>query len=179
MVRNIILGTDPGFANLGLVRIELKKLGEEVLDLAVIRTKKSDKKLGVYDADDNMKRTREISRELRQYITEDVIAIISESQSWPRNSMSCAKLGMAWGVLGAQAEGLDISMLLVSPQEVKNRLAGSRSASKEEVRAFLDRRYSGLNWPKSKNNKEHTGDALGAVVAALDHPVVQIARKML
>jgi len=179
MKKTVILGFDPGFAAFGVARVSLRPDGEDVLALDVIVTEKSDRKREVRATDDNLRRMADLTTELDRMLTPDVLAICSESQSWPRSAGVVAKVGMAWGVIGALATLRGIPILQASPQEIKKRVAGSKSASKEDVQGALEARYDALPaWPRQATRVEHAADALAAVVACLDHPTIMLARRL-
>lgn len=85
---SLLLGIDPGFAALGLARVELLAAGERVLNLAVIRTEASAQKREVRASDDNLRRARELAAALDAQVTPEVVALAVEAQSWPRNAGS-------------------------------------------------------------------------------------------
>lgn len=173
-----LLGIDPGFASLGLARVELVGDGEHVAELGVVRTRKSDRKRGVRASDDNVRRIVELAEAVESWITPDVIALCCESQSWPRSSAVTAKLGMSWGVVGALAARHGLPVLQATPQEIKQAVAGVATASKAEVQDALTARYGPLELPSQRTLHEHCCDALGAVVACLDAAPVLMARRL-
>lgn len=170
-----VLGVDPGLASLGMARVRLLAVGELVEELRVVRTEPSTRKRKVRAADDNVERLRVLLDALI-VASQDVVAICSEAQSWPRNAASAIKVGMVWGLLVAVADLRHVPILQVSPQQLKRTVAGSRSASKEQVQTALERRYPELpDWPAYR---EHAADALGAVVACLDDGVILMGRRL-
>lgn len=179
-----VLGIDPGFSSLGYALVDLKGTDEVVVEgLGCIRTEKSSKKGKVLASDDNTRRARELFRALLP-LMEGVVAICTESQSWPRNASSSAKVGMGWGVIAALSELMDVPILMASPQGLKRAVCGKATASKEEVQEAVDKRFgrdfgselvdNGL----AKTYHEHPYDALGAVLACLDDEVLRIARRL-
>jgi crossover junction endodeoxyribonuclease RuvC len=175
----VLVGLDPGFASLGLARVHLLEGGgERVARLRVLRTKASSKKHGVYACDDNVRRAVELAEGLEEWITPGVIAICAESQSWPRNSAVCAKLGHAWGIIASVAHRHGLPVLQRSPQDIKRAVTGSATASKKAVQAALVERYGPLRLPTQVTLHEHCCDALGAVVACLDAPEIQMVRRL-
>lgn len=87
--------------------------------------------------------------------------------------------GMAWGVVATLAEACRVPILQVSPQELKLRVVGKKTASKEEVQQALEQRYGDLPWPPQRTLREHAADGLGAIVACLDSDVVLMARRQM
>lgn len=172
------MGIDPGLANLGLARLELHPDGERVTGLEVVRTQPSPRKAEVLAASDSLRRLGELHRALETWITPDVVCIASESMSWPRNAGAAVKVAMTWGLVAALAARHGLPIVLVSPQDLKRRLTGSRTATKEAVQRALERRYGAIQWPEPPSIREHAADALGAVVACLDAPAVLMARRL-
>jgi crossover junction endodeoxyribonuclease RuvC len=178
----IILGIDPGFANMGLALVRLDPIGETVLGLAVMKTEKDDAKRSTRAADDNVRRAREIGAELLKIAdTYEVVMIAAECMSFPRSASVAAKMAMAWGVLAMLAEYRGIAIAQASPQRIKRVLCGSAKASKDEVESALLVRYGNHIedlYHGNEGRREHVFDALGAVVATLDSEVVRVARAM-
>jgi len=181
----ILLGIDPGFASLGWCRFGLGKTPDldRPLAMGVIRTDKSNKKANVLASNDNHRRICEIFKLLFP-LTQDVIMFTAESQSWPRNSASSAKVGMAWGVISSLTELLSVPLLQMSPQALKKSICGNKSASKQEIADALIARYGiviadGLLKDVAPSQREHAYDALGSVCATLDGEEVKLARQMM
>ncbi len=174
-----LLGIDPGFSAIGLARLELRPDGSEVVDdLAVIVTEPSAKRRKVLATEDNVRRLQEIGAALAPWIASDVVAICAESQSWPRNAGSSAKVGMSWGTIAELARVARVPILQASPQQVKRALTGRKDASKDEVRAALEARYQVRpEWPRQKGLVEHAADALACAVVCTGAPEVLAARR--
>jgi len=175
----IVLGIDTGFSTMGLSLVELTATVERVLGVRTLVTKKSAKKAGVRASDDNVRRARELASELRKRLEKyDVKALCMESQSWPRNASSSAKIGISWGIIAAVAESKDLPILQASPQAIKKALVGANNASKEEVIAAIRKRFPEIKWPNAKGLHEHIADATGAVVACMDSEVIKMVRQV-
>ena len=185
-----ILGVDPGFAFFGLSVVQLLPDAERIVWVDVIRTQKTDKKREVRAADDNFHRAQVIAAELHAVVKQHCpVAIAAEAASDPRNASAAGKIRMAWGVLADLCYVYQLPLVQVSPQDIKKALCGDKSASKEEVRAALEGRYSGqfdvfkarfppARPPKPNGQWEHGFDATGAVVTCLDSQVIRMARGM-
>jgi Holliday junction resolvasome RuvABC endonuclease subunit len=179
----VLVGIDPGFASVGLAVVELRASNDHVVAVKVLRTEKSSAKKNLLASDDNLRRAREISCELRKVLFSDdyqVVGICAESMSFPRNASAAAKVAMTWGILAALAQ--DTPIFQCSPQELKFRVVGSKTASKEDVQAALLQRFGAdvaklLDAPPSQH--EHAYDALGAVVACGDADQIRMVRKMM
>lgn len=179
----IVLGVDPGFASFGYSIVQLFPKSEEVLSVNVIRTKKSVKKQKVLVADDNFRRARAIAAILMEVISTHMpAAIAAEGMSFPRNASAAAKVAMAWGILAAVVEDLQLPLVQGTPQQIKKTLTGKTTASKEEVRDVLLERYPGqfaaFMQSTPTGQWEHGFDSAAAVVTCLDSDVLRMARGM-
>ena len=182
----LLMGIDPGFASMGFALVELDggiygSTPISVVSMGVIRTEKSDKKQNVLASNDNFRRARELSRELRKIPRPDVIC--AESMSYPRNSSAAAKVSMAWGIIADYCEASGTPMLMATPKELKRAVCGNAGASKEEVQAALKTRYgSTLEDLLHKagipaGQWEHPFDALAAVTACLESETLRLLRR--
>lgn len=175
----IVLGIDPGFASMGVAVVDVTEHGVGVITLDVIRTQKDDRKRRTLASDDNVRRAREIAGRLFEA---HIGAICAEAMSFPRNSSAAAKMALSWGVICALAQVRDVPIVQASPQQIKQAVTGSKTASKLDVEAALLKRYGNqieqlvAHLPDSQH--EHAFDALAAVVACLDSDVLRMARRV-
>lgn len=179
----IALGVDTGLANLGWALVELTPNGQRLLGLGVITTTKSDRKRNVLASADNMRRIREQAKQLTEIRAgrktfKDVDVICCESQSWPRSAGSSAKIGMSWGIVGTVATLHDLPLVEATPQQIKKRLTGVRSASKDDVKsAMLDwagfKKLPAMLSEYAKGKHEHAVDACGAVVTCRESDIIR------
>lgn len=179
----VVIGIDAGFTATGVAIVELNpQLGETVLGLELIRTEKDNKKRHTLAADDNMRRTREIYRQLRDFaVQQNCVAFAMEAESPMRNASAAMKVSKAHAAVGCLAEQLGLPIVQASPQRIKKVLCGSQKASKEEVESALLARYGNqledlFDGPDGM--REHPFDALGSIVVALDSEVLRMARQM-
>lgn len=178
----ILNGYDPGLAHFGYASVALHAQGEEVLDLGVMKSEKSDAKRNMLASDDNVRRARELSEGIGKTMILGVRAVCAESMSFPRGSSAAAKLSLSWGVLVTHVHLRGLPLLQASPQEVKKKVAGKKDASKIEVQEMLVERYGVeilaiLDRKKiPKGQREHPCDALAAIVACLDSELVRLLR---
>jgi len=190
----IVLGLDPGFSALGyaLVNLYTKKL----VSLGVVRTKKSDKKRRVLASDDNLRRSREIHRELMNLLGEhdddrlmgcghydgtNCVAVCAEAMSFPRNSSAAAKVAMSWGIIASVADRFGLPVVQASPQEIKKKLCGRKDASKEDIEAAVKKLYrADDSWLKNVPDSlhEHAWDALSAIAGCADSDVLLMAKQL-
>jgi Holliday junction resolvasome RuvABC endonuclease subunit len=175
----IVLGIDPGFASMGIAVVKVGPDTERILELAVLRTEKSARKLEVRASDDNVRRAMQLTKGLCRLIDKhNPIAIAIESQSWSRDAGASSKVGMAWGVVAAVASWYSLAVVQASPQAIKKHLCGRKNASKEDVIMEIEERFPDIEWPKPNSLMEHAADAIGAVLACLDNSAIQMARKL-
>ena len=162
------LGIDPGLSAMGLAVVETYSM--ELQKCYLIKTIKDALKKNDSVATDNLRRCRQVRQELvaldQQYAFAD---IAMESFSAPRHASSAAKyamsVGIIWGLFG------DRPVLQATPQEIKIRLGGKRSASKNEVRSGLEGEYSNLSEALTditKGQQHHAVDGLAALVTCMD-----------
>lgn len=176
----IILGIDPGFAQCGIAECDWGRSADpDLVGMDVIVTVKSDKKLKTLSTDDRVRRTRELYKALRPYISSANVVCI-ESMSLPRNASSSAMIGLAYGAIVSLCTHYDRPLLQASPQEIKVATAGKKSATKEEVSDYLEQRFDYSPSLLLQNTRpswwHHAHDALGAIVACLDSEVIGIMR---
>lgn len=180
-----VIGLDCGLASFGFAVIQLEPDVTHVLDLGAIKTKPSAKKEKTFASDDTLRRAQEIHHRVDGLIERfDVKAIAAESMSFPRIGKqvmvkACQQLGVAWGIIAAIASSRSLPVVQLSPQALKKAVAGSTTASKEQVQEALAARYGAdLFAELNKGDVEHAADALGSVVACLDSDVMRMARLM-
>lgn len=170
----IVVGIDPGFANLGLAAIKLQKLGgSSLLDVRLVRTTPLHKKNRIAVADDESRRLTEIEDELIAFFDKhrpEIVAI--ENPPWGKNAQAVKSCALMWGAAHCLCRTRGLVLINVSAQEIKTTVAGSKSASKEEVFDAIKTRYPDFNgWPTTAGF-EHVADAAGAAIAARGHPIV-------
>jgi len=204
MPRNLVLGIDPGFASLGFALLELGGprdgsglVPDLVIKIGVIRTTKTDKKQKVLSADDNTRRCRELARALRAlfvigapargagvaalFEAGDVVRLVcAEKMSFPRNASAAAKVAMTWGLIMGHVDLHDLPLLQASPQDVKKRVTGNASASKEDIERAMVKKFGRGLYRMLKGvppgQHEHAFDALASAVACLDSDEARIVR---
>ncbi|WP_242394837.1 crossover junction endodeoxyribonuclease RuvC [Anaeromyxobacter oryzisoli] len=175
----IILGIDSGFSSLGLAAIELQPDREQLRDVWVVRTEKSARKLGVRSGDDTARRARELAHHVElAIVSHQAAAIALEAPSWPRNAGVAAKMGVAFGVVFALAEKHRLPLVMAGPMDVKLAVCRSKTATKDDVIAAVERRFPDITWPSQKTLYEHAADAVGVVLACLGSDVLQMARRL-
>lgn len=183
-----ILGIDPGFGFFGFAVLDTDSR-EEIVEFGTFKTEKSDKKSGVYAADDNVARTRDIYRKLDDLFSVHRPAVMcTEAQSWPRSASSSLKVALFWGALVSICEVYRVPIVQVQPKDMKLAVAGSKSATKDSVKSvvvdrwpetarIMERRLE--SYPKGHienippGEQVHAYDAAGVIIAAFDSELVQ------
>ena len=173
----VLLGIDGGFAAMGYAVASWDNDHLDVLEMGLLETKKSARKVPV--SEDNDRRARLLCRKLLNIVFgHEIDGICSESMSFPPSSSASCKLCLSRGVVDAVAEIHLISTVQKSPQDIKMAAAGSRTASKGQIRAALSMHYPSSMEAFEKagvtaSKAEHCWDALGAIVACLDTDIVR------
>jgi len=178
-----VLGVDPGLAKFGFVLVDVFQDHEEVVEVGLVSTEKSGKKRRVLASDDNVRRGREIAKVLLDTRFQAVRVVCAEAMSFVRNASAAAKTAISWGVLIAFTTRHGLPLVQASPQEIKQAVCGSKSASKEEVQAKLLEKYENAAVQEfmrtvAKSKYEHGFDSIGAVVACLGSEVLRMVRGM-
>lgn len=134
----LILGIDPGFASLGLALIEVTDAQRTVIIARVVTTEKASAKRHLLASDDNLDRARVLSAALDEiFRAHKVHLVAAESMSFARNAGAAHKLGIAWGVLAHALVTWRVPLVQDSPQSIKQKVAGDKTASKEVVQACV------------------------------------------
>ena len=179
-----VLGVDPGFAKVGWTVAEMTPSGFRPVEMGLITTKKSDKKLKVLASDDNVRRARDIATAVNEILARySILALCAEAKSFPRNASAAAKVAICWGILVQITVTLDLPLIQVRPQEIKTRMCGKANSSKKDIQAACDRMFGvevlhPLVEGITRSDLEHPYDSLAAVVACSDSEVLRLARKM-
>ncbi len=183
----IALGLDPGFASFGWSLVALHETHEELLELGVLRTKKSKEK--VLLRDDNHRRCGELVRALLQIthgrrphvICAEAISLGGGGAEARKQISTMTNMGRVWGIVDTLTEIFEVALIQVAPQTIKKACCGVVSASKADVRVALDARFDGaleeaLSQIRAAKQHEHPVDATGAIVACLNHDHLRLAR---
>lgn len=178
------LNIDPGFKWLGWSVTALAATSDQdwLLAMELVRTDKSDKKLGIRVADDNFSRARLIASELWDaidYHEPDIICF--EAFSPVRHASVAAQLGMAYGVLAAIAAHTGLPVASATPQQVKKAVGGK---SKEQVTAAMMRKYGEqeaaqaflIKYEDIESNHNHAWDSLAVLEAVADNETMRSLR---
>lgn len=172
----IVLGLDPGFANIGYGLVDITKTSVKVVGAGVFTTAASSKKRKVLATDDNLRRAREIAEWLDDLIAARYVrAICAESMSFPRNSSAAAKVAMTWGIIASLAYREELPIIQASPQEIKLALCGVKSASKVEVEEAVERLYTVKPFLEgtARGLHEHAYDAVAAIHTGINSDLIR------
>ena len=179
-----VLGLDLGLANCGWAVASLHSKFIIPQEMGLITTKKSTKKQNVMASDDNFRRAKEVSSELEEIVAKYNPGLICvEAQSFPRSASSAAKTAMVWGSLATLVNQSGKPCVHVRPVDIKEAACGKAKASKKEVQEGLDIMFEGkleacFTTPVAPSNREHSYDALGAIVAAKETEPMIMLRNM-
>jgi len=167
-----ILTLDVSLAATGWAVVSLHgSTPETIQDCGCIRTK-PDHRERVKGAD-TVHRVRSIARQLRDIIGQyQPIAIVAELPYGSQHAASAVAQGICYGIIGALAETHGIPLVMVTPQQSKQQVAGCRNASKSAIQECVFRW-----WPEASrgDGDEHVADALAALVAARDSEIYRMA----
>lgn len=186
-----VLGIDPGFANIGIVIAKLTKDRVKIVHGQSFVTKKADKKSRVLTTDDNMTRTKQIVRCLKElYAKYQFVAIAAEAMSFPRNASAAGKMCLCWGALGCLSEWLNLPIFQARPQNIRAALGmqpvkhetkehGKLRVQKRVIKRLPEmvKRVAKAKIPATR--QEHVFDAAAAVLTALNSPELQWVRGLL
>ncbi len=175
MVR--ILGSDPGFANCGLVGVEfdIHLRGSKIIYAELIRTEKEAKKQRIRLEDDNRRRQGLLYKGYQAALDAvDPTMVSIEAISHVRNSSTMCQIGGSWYGFYYMLLSRGVWTASYTPMELKKIATGKKSANKQEVIDAVNRQWPDqidwTRWPKSK--WEHVADAAVACWAAIIDPQV-------
>lgn len=165
-----ILSLDAGFAALGWAVIE----GGKILECGVLRTQAPKRMAKIRAADANAERTMFLIRSLRDIVVKyEVKGLLAEMPSGGAQSAAAmACMARAATIPAALAGFFDLPREWISPADVKVAATatgftpGSKTASKQEVKDGVLRRWPQAKLPVPACAWEHTADALGVYLAA-------------
>ena len=195
-----ILGFDTGFAKFGWGLITYDQTCVAFHSCGLIRTEKCERKQEVRTSSDNATRGVQLAKALADIVVGiqadniviDCIAV--EAQSLVRNACVVVQLGAAFGLVYSLVAQLNVPLVEFSPQEIKTKIAGSKSATKSDVLAALKshatwmeplgqelKRQAGIKVGRKSllppDDWEHPVDATAAAVCALDSDIVRALRR--
>jgi len=176
-----IAGCDPGFANLALSVLDRFTIGgADLLDVKLITTKKSTKK--VKASDDEKRRLHEIEEEIISFLDEwrpDILAaeepgrcLMKRGNQWVPNPTLMRTSYLMWGSLSGICRARGIYLVSFTAKEIKKGICNKNSASKVEVEEAVRKMFPTFKRFPTTKKIEHVTDSVGAAVTAFKEPFV-------
>lgn len=173
-----IMGVDPGLAHMGVAVIEtVEGALPRVLEAYVVATKKNSSKTRKV-VDDDVDRMNLLWLNLHESVHDfDPIAVGIETYTVFKPGQGGQGKGAGWKALYAfamaAAVGFERKMKVYSfrPSDMKRKITGVVTSSKDDVEAAVRERVSNLDEFLETipvNNREHAADAVGHALCALD-----------
>ena len=148
----------------------------------LICTKKEDKKRGLRQKSDDVRRLEKVIAQFSGIVRQWQPHVYSfEEVPSLRNSSAVRKVALSWGACYAVAKERPGTMVLeYGPQDLKVVVTGNPSASKVDMIRVLSERFPALAESTiAPSKKEHVADAVAAALkAAQDPAVVALANAM-
>jgi Holliday junction resolvasome RuvABC endonuclease subunit len=172
-----LLAIDPSLTATGLVVVELGPDTERVLEQAFVQTKPDAKSRHVYQADQDGARIDEIADAVLRLMREHRVDIVAcEAPAGSQHANAAKALALAYGAIRGALRAVGMTPIMVQAHHAKKAAAGSQGATKDEVLAAMQRRFS-VEITGSKPRKEAIADALANACAAMGEPTVQALRR--
>lgn len=153
----IILGIDPGIANVGVGVIEKNGHGYQLLNHQCITTKASQK---------NDDRLQHIFYSVSQVIeTFNPKVLVMESLFFAVNARSAMTVGKAMGSISLAASTQKIPVVEYTPLQIKKYLTGYGRAKKPEIQAQVQKLLKLKKIPRP----QHAADALAVALTYLEN----------
>lgn len=160
-----ILACDPSLAAWGYAVIDLEG---NILDADCIKTKKENKKRGIFKGDDNVRRIDELLDVFMQIIENyHINYIVSELQHGSQNSSAAIGIGATTAILQTISRCNKIGIEWFYERDIKKFLFNRESVTKTEMIEKIKTKLN-VNWCNIKYKNEAIADALGIYLTALD-----------
>jgi crossover junction endodeoxyribonuclease RuvC len=157
----LVVGIDPGIANLGIGAIKQEGTKAHLLNCQLVRT---------HASEDASLRLQKIYSEVKGFLqVHKPQALALESQYFHQQKEVAFKVGQAVGVCLLAAAELHIPVFEYGPMQVKQTLVGTGRADKIQV-AFMVRALLGLTKPLESH---HVTDALALALTHLSFHKIQ------
>ena len=130
LIKNRIIGINPGTNILGYAVIQVEKSEYKLLDMGVMKFKQ------YKEHTDKLKEIFLQIQEVIETYLPDQMAI--EAPFFGKNVQSMLKLGRAQGVSMAAAITMGLEIQEYAPKKIKQSITGNGNASKEQVSAMLE-----------------------------------------
>ena len=179
----IVIGVDQSLVATGITSL---RAGDGVAGIErarCVRTAPDKKSKHIYKADDDGMRVDEIARALIEeirfarmsYATH--IFIACEAPAGAQSATAAKALGLAYGVVRGVCAAHEMTPIVIQAHHAKKVLAGSASASKDEMVAAAKGRWGdSALWTETKLTKpavEAIADAGAVALCALQEPTLQ------
>ncbi len=152
--KRVVVGIDPGLANLGLGAVLEQKRKTTYLGSKLVRTN---------SRTSQPERLNHIFSEVKSFLQEHQPSTLAiEGQFFKFNSDTSFKVGQAVGVCLLAAYQLNIPVVEYAPKQVKQTLVGTGAANKDQV-IYMVKAILKLN----KLESNHIGDALALALTYL------------
>lgn len=177
----LVIGIDQSLVATGITTL---RAGDGVAGIErarCVRTAPDKKSKHIYKADDDGMRVDEIARALIEeirfarmsYATH--IFIACEAPAGAQSATAAKALGLAYGVVRGVCAAHEMTPIVIQAHHAKKVLAGSASASKDEMVAAAKKQWGAL-WTHTKLTKpavEAIADAGAVALCALREPTLQ------
>ncbi len=130
LIKERIIGIDPGTNILGYAVIQIEKKEYKILDMGVLKLAKFK---------DHTTKLKEIFLQIQEIIETYLPSKMAiEAPFFGKNVQSMLKLGRAQGVSMAAAMTMGLEIQEYAPKKIKQSVTGNGNASKEQVCAMLE-----------------------------------------
>lgn len=172
----IVLGVDPGFANIGLMVIRFTASGGCGIKYSLdLHTEPEGRRRKLREHEDDERRSEIIQREFTRVLNEqqpDIVA--TERCPSLRNAKASRKTALGYATMRAIVRARNMTWLTFDVDEIKQRVTGDKKAGKPEMIAGLKRLFPAYKgWPSTKR-VEHVADAGGAALCAERDPIFEL-----
>lgn len=172
----LVLGVDPGFANIGVMAVELLSVGAKARFVESIVTKKDSKKRNLRQESDDTRRLELIRVEFSCLLDriKPQVAAFERVPRIAKNPTATRQCALGWACMWTVCRDHGLPVLVFEPEDIKYEVCKNRSASKEDMVKALKARFPGFKgWPDTKK-VEHVADAGGAALLARCDPIVEV-----
>lgn len=171
----LVIGVDPGFANIGVMAVELLSIGAKAKFVSPIITKPGGKKRNLRQESDDTRRLDIIRIEF-SVMLDKIHPQIASFERVPRlrNATATRQCALGWACMWTLCRERNIPVLVFEPEDIKYEVCKDRGASKDDMVKALKGRFPGFKgWPETKK-VEHCADAGAAALLARHDPLVEI-----
>ena len=171
-----VLGVDPGFANIGVMAVELLQVGARAIFAEPILTKPGGKKRNLRQESDDTRRLDLIRTEFSVILdkTQPQVAAFERVPRIARNPTATRQCALGWACMWTVCRERGLPVLVYEPEDIKYEVCKDRGASKDDMVKALRARFPGFKgWPDTKK-VEHVADAGGAALLSRHDPIIEI-----